>query len=184
MTVERLHFDNGAEHFVRYAAAKTLAPGRCVLNIACGEGYGSWLLREWGAREVVGIDVSDEAIAVANTRFAREGVRFLLSNANHICDLLGDERVAAVVELGGRSNIDGRTIGDARGKRGRFAVGVDGHGDARRDACHSELNTVVQSRRPAIGYAGGGEADGGGRGGGDVEGGFLGIELRVRLRIV
>jgi len=106
VTVERLHFSNGAdplnameaaEHFVRYAAAKALAPGRRVLDIACGEGYGSWLLREWGAREVVGVDVSDEAIAVANTRFAREGVRFLRSDASRVCDLLGEERFDLIV---------------------------------------------------------------------------------------
>ena len=106
MTVERLHFGHGAEplnamdaaeHFVRYAAAKGLAPGRRVLDIACGEGYGSWLLREWGASEVVGVDVSDEAIAAANTQFAREGVRFLLSDASRVCDLLGEERFDLIV---------------------------------------------------------------------------------------
>ena len=68
-----------------------------MLDIACGEGYGSWLLREWGASEVVGVDVSDEAIAAANTQFAREGVRFLLSDASRVCDLLGEERFDLIV---------------------------------------------------------------------------------------
>jgi protein-L-isoaspartate O-methyltransferase len=53
-----------AEHFHRYYVARQMARGVDVLDIACGEGYGSALLAQV-ARSVVGIDLDEEAIAHA-----------------------------------------------------------------------------------------------------------------------
>jgi 2-polyprenyl-3-methyl-5-hydroxy-6-metoxy-1,4-benzoquinol methylase len=70
-----------AEHLARYRfAAKYVAGGR-VLDIACGSGYGTALLREAGAREVVGVDVDPEAIAYARSRYEGKGVTFLAGDA-------------------------------------------------------------------------------------------------------
>ena len=44
------------EHLHRYAVAVGLVSGRSVLDIACGEGYGSWLLSD-AAKTVVGVDL-------------------------------------------------------------------------------------------------------------------------------
>jgi 2-polyprenyl-3-methyl-5-hydroxy-6-metoxy-1,4-benzoquinol methylase len=54
-----------AEHLARYRLAAHLAPGRRVLDAACGEGYGSVLLREAGAEEVVGVDLDPATVAHA-----------------------------------------------------------------------------------------------------------------------
>src|SRR5512139_3420831 len=90
MSEERMHFSETAsetnamyvaEHFVRYAALAQCVQGRRVLDIACGEGYGSWLLKEWGASSVLGIDISQEAISVAKQQFSREGVEYLIRDA-------------------------------------------------------------------------------------------------------
>ena len=45
------------EHLHRYAMAKDFAAGKVVLDIACGEGYGSAFLAEVAAR-VYGVDIA------------------------------------------------------------------------------------------------------------------------------
>jgi SAM-dependent methyltransferase len=65
-----------AEHVARYLLAARLAPGRRVLDIACGEGYGSALLARAGARSVVGVDIDADTVAYARRRYGldfREG---------------------------------------------------------------------------------------------------------------
>lgn len=64
-----------ADHLERYRHASQFVAGRRVLDIACGAGYGSRLLREAGATEVIGVDVSEDALTVAS-EYASEGVRF------------------------------------------------------------------------------------------------------------
>ena len=57
------------EHWHRYHFAQRWVEGRRVLDVACGEGYGSALLAK-RARHVTGIDVSTEAIAHAKAAYA------------------------------------------------------------------------------------------------------------------
>jgi ubiquinone/menaquinone biosynthesis C-methylase UbiE len=56
------------EHWHRYAFALAWAPGRRVLDAACGEGYGAALLARAGAR-VTAVDLSAEAIDHARRRY-------------------------------------------------------------------------------------------------------------------
>ena len=64
------------EHMHRYAFARPLARGLRVLDAACGEGYGSALLADV-ADEVLGLDISPEAIGHARARYgARANLRF------------------------------------------------------------------------------------------------------------
>ncbi len=60
------------EHWHRYAFALDLARGKRVLDAACGEGYGSNLLAGV-AENVIGIDISDEAISHARSRYGSRG---------------------------------------------------------------------------------------------------------------
>ncbi len=64
------------EHWHRYCVARPLARGLAVLDAACGEGYGSFLLAAT-AREVVGIDVAADAIAHARARYAAPNLRYV-----------------------------------------------------------------------------------------------------------
>jgi SAM-dependent methyltransferase len=57
-----------AEHLARYRLAAQLAPGRRVLDVACGEGYGSALLAAAGAGTVVGVDLDPATVEHARTR--------------------------------------------------------------------------------------------------------------------
>jgi SAM-dependent methyltransferase len=55
------------EHILRYRFAAQFAAGKRVLDIACGEGYGSAGLVAAGAASVIGVDVSPEACEHART---------------------------------------------------------------------------------------------------------------------
>ncbi|HET6546454.1 MAG TPA: methyltransferase domain-containing protein [Rhodanobacteraceae bacterium] len=59
------------EHWHRYAFARRFAQGKRVLDAACGEGYGSALLAD-AAADVVGLDISADAIAHARARYAAQ----------------------------------------------------------------------------------------------------------------
>ena len=73
-----------AIHLDRYLTAKQFVTGKHVLDIACGEGYGSKLMKDWGAASVVGVDISSEALQIANQMFAEEGITFLQHTAEEL----------------------------------------------------------------------------------------------------
>jgi O-antigen biosynthesis protein len=57
------------EHYHRYYFASRLASGKKVLDIACGEGYGSAFLSKW-AGSVTGIDIDEATVRHAQTKYA------------------------------------------------------------------------------------------------------------------
>ena len=64
------------EHWHRYAFARRFVAGRRVLDVACGEGYGSALLAE-AAGNVIGVDIDEGATAHARAAYAgRSNLRF------------------------------------------------------------------------------------------------------------
>ena len=70
---------NGAiwyEHWHRYCVVHPLAEGLSVLDAACGEGYGSYLLAQT-AKSVVGLDLAAEAIDHARSRYVAPNLRYL-----------------------------------------------------------------------------------------------------------
>lgn len=66
---ERLRLDATSplwgDHVSRYHFASSFCRGNAVLDIACGTGFGSAILAGAGARVVVGVDMSAEALARA-----------------------------------------------------------------------------------------------------------------------
>lgn len=63
------------EHYHRYAFALPLVSGKRVLDAACGEGYGSAMIAP-RASSVLGLDLSDVAVAHARNRYSGTGARF------------------------------------------------------------------------------------------------------------
>lgn len=59
------------EHYHRYALALELVKGKTVLDLACGEGYGSFMLAKY-ATAVLGIDLSNEVIVHAQKKYANK----------------------------------------------------------------------------------------------------------------
>lgn len=90
--MERLHFSKqhdynaieAAIHLNRYAISKNYVQGKKVLDVACGEGYGSKLIKQWGAEVVMGVDISQEAINNANKIFAENGLVYMVHSAEHL----------------------------------------------------------------------------------------------------
>ncbi|KQT11745.1 hypothetical protein ASG40_06885 [Methylobacterium sp. Leaf399] len=54
--------DTALEHLHRYLACSDLVRGKRVLDVACGEGYGTALLAQSGASEMFGVDVSPQVV--------------------------------------------------------------------------------------------------------------------------
>ena len=65
------------DHLQRYEFALTMiTPETSVADIACGVGYGSWLMARH-ARYVTGIDISDDALSHARLHFNAENIQFI-----------------------------------------------------------------------------------------------------------
>ena len=57
------------EHIYRYAFASHFVKGKRVLDIACGEGYGTAALLGAGAAQVVGVDISEPVCVHARAKY-------------------------------------------------------------------------------------------------------------------
>jgi O-antigen biosynthesis protein len=84
------------EHVHRYLCAAELCDGKDVLDIACGEGYGSVLLARRAA-SVVGVDIAPEAIEHAAREHAGSNVEYRVGSAAQVP--VGDASVDVVVSF-------------------------------------------------------------------------------------
>jgi SAM-dependent methyltransferase len=71
------------EHLHRYLLARDLCHGKDVLDIACGEGYGTALLAQV-ARRVTGIDIDRPTLAHAAAQYVRPNLRYVAGDARAI----------------------------------------------------------------------------------------------------
>jgi len=71
------------EHWHRYAVVAPVVAGKRVLDAACGEGYGSFLLAQ-SAAAVIGVDLSDDAITHAVQRYASANLRFVTGSVTKL----------------------------------------------------------------------------------------------------
>ena len=84
------------DHFARYKFASQFVQGKEVLDIACGVGYGSKLLKDAGAKNVDGVDLSDEAIDYAKIHYCTSGVNFFVASAE---SNLPDKKYGVIVSF-------------------------------------------------------------------------------------
>lgn len=85
-------------HINRYSLAKNYCQGKKILDISCGEGYGSYLLSEWGAAEVVGIDISKETIKKAKEDFKNKNLKYICHDAMNF-DIFKDNYFDMIVSF-------------------------------------------------------------------------------------
>jgi SAM-dependent methyltransferase len=78
-------------HLVVYEWIARRVGGLRVVDMACGEGYGSDALAAAGARSVVGVDANPEAHEHARLRYVRDNLRFardMVERFDEPCDVL------------------------------------------------------------------------------------------------
>lgn len=95
------HYSNqeAAIHLARYSNIASLVKDKVVLDIACGEGYGSALLMRAGAKKVVGIDISAEAIKKCKDIFQDSKVDYFHADACNLEDLFDPKTFDVIVSI-------------------------------------------------------------------------------------
>ncbi len=86
----------GLEHLHRYLFACKVVSGKCVLDIASGEGYGSAMLART-AHKVTGVDLSHEAVSHAQARYLSKNLEFRIGSCSALP--IGDASVDVVVSF-------------------------------------------------------------------------------------
>jgi SAM-dependent methyltransferase/glycosyltransferase involved in cell wall biosynthesis len=84
------------EHLHRYLLARQIIGGKRVLDLACGEGYGSFSMSSV-ALSVVGVDISPEAVLHAQSKYQRDNLRFLEGSCEAIP--VADDSIDIVVSF-------------------------------------------------------------------------------------
>ena len=74
-------------HMQRYRYLKDYVKNKTVLDIGCGEGYGSYYLAHY-AKEVIGIDIDKKVIQKAQNLYSRNGLYFYQVNVYELIDKL------------------------------------------------------------------------------------------------
>lgn len=101
-TGERMTTDLGSvhgviEHLHRYAIAQKITENKVVLDIASGEGYGSFLLSK-NASKVFGVDIDEKSISHARVKYASsKNIEFSVGSTDAIP--LGDGTVDVVISF-------------------------------------------------------------------------------------
>lgn len=72
-----------ARHLCAYKFAQGYVNNRRVLDLGCGQGYGSFLLSE-NAKEVTGLDYHEPAISYAREKYKRDNLKFIHLNASSL----------------------------------------------------------------------------------------------------
>lgn len=80
VTPERIWSD----HVARYRFCAPFVFRRRILDAACGSGFGSDILARSGAKLVVGVDVSGEAIQACAAEYAKSGTKFVQASVTDL----------------------------------------------------------------------------------------------------
>ncbi|MDN3548731.1 class I SAM-dependent methyltransferase [Mucilaginibacter aquaedulcis] len=75
--------ENTVEHLHRYSLSLPYACDKVVLDIACGEGYGTNLLSEV-AKFAFGVDICEVAIKAARNKYKRHNLSFLTGSTEKV----------------------------------------------------------------------------------------------------
>lgn len=89
-------FGGYSNHIQRYAFVQPYCLDRRVLDAGCGTGYGTSYLAIHGTGNIVGLDISDEALAEANRLYRRDNLRFVKGDV---------ERLTEIPDLGGSFDV-------------------------------------------------------------------------------
>ncbi len=86
------------EHLHRYALAKEISKNKIVLDIACGEGYGSFLISKV-ASYVYGVDIDEASVTHAKNKYEKANGNICFKNGSTSNIPLEDNSVDVVVSF-------------------------------------------------------------------------------------
>ena len=64
------------EHLHRYYFASQFIEGKSVLDLGCGEGYGSYILSK-SAAHVIGLDIDEKTVKHASSKYIKDNLEFI-----------------------------------------------------------------------------------------------------------
>lgn len=79
----QVNADLWAEHLSRYCYAAHFAPGKTILDLGCGAGYGTALLAEQGV-SAHGIDIAPDAVEFARQKYSSSKIAFSEASATSL----------------------------------------------------------------------------------------------------
>ncbi|WPB57803.1 glycosyltransferase [Xylophilus sp. GOD-11R] len=156
------------EHMHRYSWIRSICSGKDVVDVACGEGYGSATLAPF-AKQVVGVDISEASVLHAKETYgAHKNLRFEIGSATAIplpdasCDVVVSfetiehlsDQAEMVSELRRILRSDGflvisspnkKVYSDDRDYKNEFHV---------KELYFDELNTLIRGQFPEVIYWG------------------------------
>jgi len=83
MILDKVKNKMHSEHYNRYIFTAGFISGKKVLDAACGEGGGSFLMSE-KAKEVIGVDLRGEAIQFAKNNYKGNNVDFIVGDVTKL----------------------------------------------------------------------------------------------------
>lgn len=78
-----LYNKNTIDHLHRYAIVNNYIKDKTVIDIACGDGYGSSLMADT-AKSVVGVDIDAATVATASKKYVKPNLAFKAGSADKI----------------------------------------------------------------------------------------------------
>ncbi len=68
-------------HLIRYSFGCKYVKDKVVLSVACGNGYGEYMFAtEGGAKQVIGYDVSEEAVEFAKENYKAQNLEYIVGD--------------------------------------------------------------------------------------------------------
>ena len=92
------------EHIHRYAFASQFVKGKKVLDLACGEGYGSHIFSK-NAEYVVGIEIDENAVEHARNKYTTQNLEFIQGSILEI-PIQGNEKFDVIVCFEGIEHVE------------------------------------------------------------------------------
>lgn len=83
------------EHMARYVFAADFVKDKIVLDAGCGSGYGTDFLASQGAKYILGVDISPEAIAYARAHYQQDNLEYRIMDVT--APEVGDKSFDAII---------------------------------------------------------------------------------------